>query len=69
VSHRKIETKGYVYVAGQIRHQTDRAVLFYDGTKEVWIAKTLIEDPEEFEAGETVELLLPEWLAVEKKLI
>jgi hypothetical protein len=66
---RKLETKGWCYVSGEVRHQTERAVLFYDGAQEVWLAKSQIEDPGEFVIGETVELLLPEWLAGDKGLI
>jgi len=32
--------KGYIEIAGLIKHQTEKAVLFHDGTKDVWIAKS-----------------------------
>lgn len=66
---RKLETKGYTYISGEVRYQTDRAILFYDGAKEVWLPKSQIEDPEEFAVGEAIDVLLPEWLAKDKGLI
>ena len=51
-------------------HETDRAVLVNDGTREVWLAKSTITNPEEFpDPGESFELTIPEWLAGEKGLI
>lgn len=46
----------------------DRAMLVqYEGEK-VWIPYSQIEspDPEEVEENETITLLIPDWLAVEK---
>ena len=51
-------------------HETERAVLVNDGTREVWLAKSTITSPKEFpEPGKNFELTLPEWLAEEKGLI
>lgn len=67
---RKLETPGYVYITADIRRVTDRAVLIHDGTKEAWIPKSQIEDPEEFGIGEAgVEILMTEWCAKDKGLI
>jgi hypothetical protein len=68
---RRLETKGYCYIACEIRHLTDKAVLIHDGAREAWLPFSQIEDPgtEELEKGAHVELLLPEWLAQEKGLI
>jgi hypothetical protein len=30
-------------VAGELRRETDRAYLIFDGTKEVWLPKSLVE--------------------------
>ncbi len=66
---RQLETKGYCYIACEIRRVTDKAVLIHDGTREAWIPRSQIEDPEEFKIGEHVEILIPEWLAKDKDLI
>lgn len=66
---RQLETKGYCYISCEIRRVTDKAVLVHDGTQEAWIPRSQIEDPEEFEIGENVEVLMPEWLAKEKGLL
>ena len=75
---RKLESKGHCYVACEIRIVTAKAVLIHDGAREAWIPKSQIEDritenagkdPDEFEVGEHVELLLPEWLATAKGLL
>lgn len=66
---RKLETQGYTYVSVTVVHVTDRAVLVNDGTREEWIPTSQIEDPAEFTKGETVDLLLPEWLAKEKRFV
>ncbi len=61
--------KGYEYITGEVRIEREKSVLFWDGITTVWIPKSQIEDPTEFEIGETIELLLPEWLAAEKGFI
>lgn len=68
---RQLETKGYCYIACEIRRLSDKAVLIHDGTREAWIPKSQIEDPQpdELEIGEHVELLLPEWIAKDKGLL
>ncbi len=66
---RQLETKGYCYIACEIRRVTDKAVLIHDGTREAWIPRSQIEEPEEFEIGEHVEILMPKWLAKDKGLI
>jgi hypothetical protein len=68
---RKLETKGYCYIACEVRRITSKAVLVHDGIREAWIPLSQIEDPtsDEIEIGQTNELLLPEWLAKEKDLI
>jgi hypothetical protein len=36
-----------IEIAGELRHSTEKAHLFFDGSKEVWIAKALCEWCEE----------------------
>lgn len=68
---RKLETEGYVYVDVEIRHITEKAVLVNDGKRDVWLPHSQIEDParEDMEVGTHIEMLLPEWLAIDKGLV
>lgn len=69
--NRKLETKGYCYVDCEIRVLTERAVLVHDGDREAWLPRNQIEDPDpaSLEPGQHVELLVAEWVAVEKGLV
>jgi hypothetical protein len=53
-----------VDVAGELRRETDRAFLIFDGSKEVWLPKALVEHDEDDRT-----FAMPEWLAKEKGLI
>lgn len=46
-----------------LKHETDKAWLFSDGTKDVWIPKSQCE----FDGRQTV--TMPEWLATDKGLV
>ena len=53
-----------VDIAGEIRHETEKAYLFYDGIKEIWIPKSQCQwDPD------AKEMTMPEWIAKDKGLI
>jgi hypothetical protein len=56
-----------VDIAGDLRHETpgdNGAFLIFDGTKEVWVPKSLVEhDPQ------NGTFAMPEWLAKDKGLI
>ena len=60
---------GYEEISGEVLIEKELAILFYDGAKKVWIPKSQIDDPSEFEIGKNFILLIPEWLAGEKGLI
>lgn len=51
-----------------VRHETDKAYLVYDGKREVWIPKSQITD-KLVQKGKIVQITLPEWLAKDKGLI
>ena len=54
-------------ITGQVAAGTDKAVLFNDGTRSVWLPRSQIEVAP---AGhDLVEVTLPEWLAHEQGLI
>jgi hypothetical protein len=53
-----------VDVAGQIRRETERAYLFFDGIREVWLPKSNCEWDQDDKT-----MAMPEWLAKDKELI
>jgi hypothetical protein len=53
-----------IEIAGELRHETEKAYLFFDGDKEVWLAKALCEW-----SADDKTMQMPEWLALEKGLI
>jgi hypothetical protein len=50
-------------IACEVRRESERAWLIFDGEREVWLAKSLVENN-----GDGT-FTLPEWLASEKGLI
>ena len=57
-----------VEFCGEIKHETDKAYLVYDGENEVWIPKSQIQDCH-CVSGSNLEFTTPEWLAEEKGII
>lgn len=61
-----------VEIACEVRVETDKALLIFDGTKEVWIPKSQIldqcEEPGMF-GSKITSIFISEWLAGEKGLI
>lgn len=49
--------------AAEQRHETEKAVLLFDGEKEIWVPKAQTQDN-----GDGT-FTIPEWLAIEKELI
>lgn len=54
-------------LAGELRRETEKAVLFFDGGREAWLPKSMVEI--ERGARGLVTVTLPEWLAKDKGLI
>jgi hypothetical protein len=50
-------------IAAELRHETSRAYLIFDGDQEVWLPKS------QCEKNTDGTFTLPEWLAKEKGLI
>ena len=52
-----------IEIAAEKKRETDDAYLLFDGDREVWVPKFLVQEDEEgiFQ--------MPEWLALEKELI
>ena len=59
-----------IEVSVTFKHITDRAVLVNDGDKDVWLPLSQVEyDFCDTEPGETIEILVPEWIAKNKGLL
>lgn len=52
-----------IEVAGRVLNETDKAIRFDDGVREVWLPKSQVE------VNTDGTISLPEWLAKEKELI
>mgnify|MGYP005609226781 FL=1 len=51
-----------IEIACEIKWETDKAYLIFDGKQTVWIPKSQITD----EALDKSSIFMPEWLAIEK---
>jgi hypothetical protein len=58
-----------VEIVGEIRMTTERAVHFYDGSKTVWLARSLIDSIDETTNPGCATIVIPEWLAKKEGLI
>jgi RNase P/RNase MRP subunit p29 len=52
-----------VELHGRVRAETERAVLFYNGDRSVWLPKSQIE------VHTDGTITVPEWLAIDKLLV
>ena len=53
---------------GEVKWETEKALLVYDGAEEVWLPKSQIMDKKEISPGNW-EFTIPRWLAEEKGII
>jgi hypothetical protein len=53
-----------VDIAAELRHETPKAFLFFNGAKEFWLPKSMVE----YDIADGI-LTLPEWLAKREGLI
>lgn len=53
-----------VDIAAELRRETEKAFLIFDGEREVWLPKALVEHDETKGT-----FAMPEWLAKDKELI
>lgn len=58
--------KKMIEICGDIKWETDAAILYSDGVTECWHPRSQIEVRE---LSNGVEITMPEWLAFEKELI
>jgi len=52
-----------VDIAGEVRHETDKGLLFFDGDRTIWLPKSLVE------VNDDGTVTMPEWLAMDKELL
>ena len=52
-----------IEIAGDLRRETEKAFLIFDGDKEVWLPKSQVEN------NDDGTFTMPEWLAMDKGLI
>lgn len=57
-----------VEIACEVRAETEKAILIFDGKVEVWIPRSQIKDECE-EDGKITSIFLSEWMANEKGLL
>lgn len=53
-----------VEIAGEMRRETEKAYLVFDGSREAWVPKSQVE----WDEGKGV-FTMPEWLAIDKGFI
>lgn len=58
-----------IEIAVEVRAETPKAILVFDGKTEVWIARSQIRDQCENELGAITSIFLTEWMAMQKGLI
>ena len=61
-----------VWIAVIIKQETDLAILVDHGTEDnEWIPKSQVSDQSEdpYQVGDSLEIEIPEWLALEKDMI
>jgi hypothetical protein len=58
------DDKSLVDIAGEIRAETEKAYLFYDGTRTVWLPKSQCEWDKDDKT-----MTMEQWLAKDKELI
>ena len=56
-----------VILSGEVRRETERAILFFDGAREVWIPKSQILD--RYDYSDSVEITITLWIAEQKELV
>lgn len=62
---------GQTWIAVTIKRETDKALLVEHGAgPDAWVPKSQILDySDDYRIGDTIEIELPEWLALEKDMI
>lgn len=61
--------ENFVELDLQKEAETEKAILFSDGTNKAWIPKSQLEDDPENLQGDLVRIVIPEWLAINKDFV
>ena len=59
----------YLEFAGICRRETEKAILFFDGIREVWLPLSQIIIEREDNTGGGMVISIPEWLADVKEML
>ena len=54
---------------GEIKHETDKAYLVFDGVNKIWLPKSQIMDKTKIGSGGDYEFVIPRWIAEDKGII
>jgi len=52
----------------ELRKETEFAYLFFEGSKEVWIPKSVIRKMDQIKKSKTYEISVPYWFAKKREL-
>lgn len=58
-----------VEIACEVRAETEKALLIYDGKTQVWIPRSQIRDESTDSKGKITSIFLTEWMATQKGLL
>ena len=58
-----------VEIVGEFVAETDMAILLDDGDNEVWLPKSQIDYDADANVGATIDVTIPEWLAIQEGLV
>lgn len=63
-----------IEIAGEVKVETERAILFFDGKVEEWVPKSQVSDysvrGDDFDDWTDIDVIfIPEWLALDKGFI
>lgn len=59
----------YVEISYEYKHQTDEAVLIFDGDRDCWIPKSCIEDNRLIDYENEGVINVEEWFAIKEGLV
>ena len=62
---------GQIWISVTVKHETRAAILCEHGMgKDQWVPKSQILDySDDYRIGDTIEIEVPEWLAIEKGMV
>ena len=59
-----------VEFCGELRYETEKAYLIFDGSNEIWIPKSQVQEIRQLsQRSQDFEITIPQWLAKDKGII